>query len=268
MVQRHFDILPLVEATERLRDGCLPRRTACITFDDGYADNLTVALPILERYHAPATVFIATAYLDGGRMFNDTIIEAVRSTPHGAIDLTELGLGRLPLFGDEAKRVAIDAILNRVKYSPPAMRDQQVARIVELLGCDALPADVMLTSAQVRDLAEKGIEIGGHTVNHSILNSLDDASVFQELRDGKESLEAIIGRTVTSFAYPNGRPGRDFSPRHIPLVKLAGFSRAVTTGAGICRHDSDSFQLPRFTPWGRTEWRASLQLVRNARQSD
>jgi peptidoglycan/xylan/chitin deacetylase (PgdA/CDA1 family) len=84
---RHFSVLPLREAFRRLRAGTLPRRACCITFDDGYADNLTVALPILEKYGLPATIFIATGYLDGGRMFNDAAIDALGAAPGDALDL-------------------------------------------------------------------------------------------------------------------------------------------------------------------------------------
>ena len=66
-----------------LERGSLPARALAITFDDGYADNATVALPILRRLGLPATFFVATGFLDGGRMWNDTVIEAVRGAPGG-----------------------------------------------------------------------------------------------------------------------------------------------------------------------------------------
>ena len=74
-----FKVLPLDEAVARLKAGTLPARAVCITFDDGYADNHHVALPILRRHGLVATFFIATGFLDGGRMWNDTVIEAIRA---------------------------------------------------------------------------------------------------------------------------------------------------------------------------------------------
>src|SRR5688500_10667438 len=71
-----FNVLPLDEAIEALEQNRLPARTAAITFDDGYADNTEVALPILKKHNLSATFFICTGYLDGGRMWNDTIIES------------------------------------------------------------------------------------------------------------------------------------------------------------------------------------------------
>jgi len=78
-LSRFFTPLALGEAVERLRKGTLPAHAACVTFDDGYRDNVDVALPILRRHGVPATFFIATGYLNGGRMWNDTVIESIRS---------------------------------------------------------------------------------------------------------------------------------------------------------------------------------------------
>ena len=80
-VKGWFNVLALDDAARRLRDGSLPERALAITFDDGYADNHDVALPILLRHGLPATFFIATGFLDGGRMWNDTVIESIRRTP-------------------------------------------------------------------------------------------------------------------------------------------------------------------------------------------
>jgi peptidoglycan/xylan/chitin deacetylase (PgdA/CDA1 family) len=72
-----FSVLPLDDAVVALARGTLPDRALAITFDDGYADNVTVALPILLRLRLHATFFIASAYLDGGTMWNDRVIDAV-----------------------------------------------------------------------------------------------------------------------------------------------------------------------------------------------
>lgn len=263
----NFTVLPLPVAVDRLQNGNLPRRACCITFDDGYADNLAIALPILKKYHLPATVFVATGYLDGGRMFNDAVIDAIVLTRKDQLDLRELDLGLYPLVTNEEKLAAVSTILNRIKFSPPELRDNQVAGILEAAACGPLPTDIMLTSKQVKELAERGVEIGGHTVAHTILTTLDDERALEEIKVGKQQLEAITGKPVTSFAYPNGKLGRDYAEHHAPLVKEAGFERAVSTAFGVGTCDSDIFQLPRFTPWGRTQLRKSAQLLGNAWRS-
>jgi peptidoglycan/xylan/chitin deacetylase (PgdA/CDA1 family) len=261
-----FTVLPLPDAVAALADDRLPRRTCCITFDDGYADNLTNALPILERYRLPATVFVATGYLDGGRMFNDAIIDAIGKTPKAVLDLSEIELGIYPV-GDTAERqAAVAAILRQIKFRAPELRDAQVRRFLEIAECGPLPDDIMLSSGQLREMSRRGIEIGGHTVAHTILTTLEDDRALREMIEGRERIEAVTGRTVSSFAYPNGLPGRDFADRHVAMARAAGFARAVTTAPGVGRPGCDVFRLPRFTPWARSLVKASAQLVRNARQ--
>ena len=105
-----FKVLPLDRAVDHLQAGTLPARAACITFDDGYADNHHIALPILQAHGLSATFFIATGFLDGGRMWNDTIIETARRSPLPLLDLDSLGLGRHPLGGISQRQAAIAAL--------------------------------------------------------------------------------------------------------------------------------------------------------------
>jgi len=266
-ITHNFSVLSLSEAIDRLERGTLPRRACSITFDDGYADNLVIALPILEKYHLPATVFVATGYLDGGRMFNDAIIDSISISKKVVINLEDLDLGILPIASNEDKNTTIAAILNHIKFSSPKLRAQQVTHVLNAADCRELPTNLMLTSQQVRELEQRGVEIGGHTDTHTILNTLDDDEALDEILTGKGRLESIISKPITSFAYPNGKPGRDFSPRHSALVKAAGFERAVSTAQGVAVRDTDIFQLPRFTPWGSSDFKIAAQLVRNARAS-
>jgi peptidoglycan/xylan/chitin deacetylase (PgdA/CDA1 family) len=261
---RNFDVLSLTEAASRLRSGRLPKRACCVTFDDGYADNLTVALPILQRYQAPATVFVATGYLDGGRMFNDAVVDLIARHPGPVLDLRGLGLGRHTLEDIEARQRTIGSLLEQLKYLMPDDRDQLVASIVEAAGVGALTTEPMLSSAQVRALSDQGIDIGGHTVAHTILTSLDDDTARSEILRGKQRLEEITGKPVTTFAYPNGRPQRDFAATHAAMLAELGFEVAVTTAHGVGNRNSDQYQLPRFTPWGNSMLMWSARLVRNA----
>ena len=258
-------ILPLREAVSRLQEGRLPRRACCITFDDGYADNLTVALPILEKYRLPATVFVATGYLDGGRMFNDAVIDAIGATSAESLDLSDLDLGRHQLSSLEQRRAAIRVLLEQLKYRPPQQRAADVERLVETSGCGALPRDIMLTSAQVAELARRGVEIGGHTDSHAILTTLSDEQAREEIRSGRQHLERLTGKPVTVFAYPNGRPHRDYEARHAAIVRELGFELAVSTARGVANRATDRYQLPRFTPWDQTRAKWGLRLLLNAR---
>ena len=101
--QRHFNVIPLSDAVARLQSGTLPMRPLAITFDDGYADNERIAAPILSKLGMPATFFIATDYLDGGRMFNDSIVAAMGECKRSSLDLSELGLENYSLQSIDAQ---------------------------------------------------------------------------------------------------------------------------------------------------------------------
>ena len=262
LLRDEFNVLPLGEACARLARGALPARAACITFDDGYADNEQIALPILKRFGLPATFFVSTGFSDGGIMFNDAVIEAVRRAPAGTCDLSPLGLGNYSLGDSTSRRAAIDALLGQIKYRPIGERVVLVRQLAEAMQ-STLPTTLMMRPAQIKRLHEAGMEIGGHTVNHPILAVLDDQQARAEIFGGKHRLEEITGAPVTLFAYPNGKPGRDYGPRDVELVREAGFAAAVSTTAGVANRASDLFQLPRFTPWDRSPRRFGLRLLAN-----
>ena len=137
VVMDNFVPLPLLEALGRLAAGDLPPRAVCITFDDGYLDNFEVALPILKRYELSATFFVATGYLDGGYMWNDKVIEALRAIPGPVLDLNAWGLPRFDLGSDQARRLAIIGILPALKHLPSQERE---ARAEQLAVAASLPA--------------------------------------------------------------------------------------------------------------------------------
>lgn len=257
-----FTVLPLAEALERLGRRSLPARAAAITFDDGYADNLLCALPVLQRHRMHATFFIASGFLDGGRMWNDTVIEAVRNTRLEWLDSGLDGLPPLPLGSIAERRAALDRLIAAVKHLAPAARADAVARLVER--CNApLPDDLMLDSAQVRALHTAGMGIGAHTVSHPILARSTPDAARREIADGRAQLEALIGERVALFAYPNGKAASDYRREHVDMVRELGFDAALSTNWGVNDADADPYQLARFTPWDRTRWRFGLRMLGN-----
>lgn len=256
-----FNVLPLDEAARRLRDGTLPARSVCITFDDGYRDNHDLALPLLKRYKLPATIFVASGYLDGGRMFNDTVLEGVRRLPAGEIDLGRLGLGVRYVGDQPSRRTLVYEMTQAVKYMTPEQRTEFCAELTRLAE-SALPDDLMMASDQVRSLAREGIDIGGHTVRHPILATIDDVTARQEIIDNRNQLRDLIGYDPICFAYPNGKPGRDYTAVHARIVQDAGYSTAVSTAVGVASQNSDQFQLPRFMPREKSEAHFVARIVR------
>lgn len=268
-VKSWFHVLPLDEAIRRLAEGSLPARAAALSFDDGYADNHDVALPLLRRHGLPCSFFVATGFLDGGRMWNDTLIEAVRHSRLPLLDLRGLqdgrgdDLGQHPLGDTASRRAALGALIGRVKYLPPEPRLACVDAIA--MRAEVTPAhDLMMSSQQVRQLRAAGMQIGAHTVSHPILATLSATQAADEMARSRATLEQLLGEKVGLFAYPNGKPGSDYLPEvHPGLARELGFEAAVSTRWAAARRGDDVFQIPRFTPWDRTRLKFGLRLLRN-----
>lgn len=261
-----FNVLTVNEAVRLRREGRLPPRSLCITFDDGYANNAEVALPLLSERGLKATFFVATGFIDGGAMWNDLVIESVREAI-GPLDLSELGLGRYELPDDAARRAAIGHILGQLKYRPREQREADVDAIARHAGATRRP-QLMMTEEQIRSLARAGMEVGAHTVNHPILKRLPSDAAAQEIATSRERLALILGAPPPSFAYPNGRPGTDYEREHVEMVAAAGFDSAVSTAWGCVTSGRESFQLPRIAPWDRDATRYLGRLLRAYRQRD
>jgi peptidoglycan/xylan/chitin deacetylase (PgdA/CDA1 family) len=261
-VARQFHVLPLGEAARLLRAGQLPAAAACITFDDGYADNLDVAAPILARHGVRATFFVSTGFVDGGRMWNDTVIEALRRAPRGDLDWSSYGAGRWRIDDTASRIAACRATLTHLKPMEPGERLQITTDIGRAAGLTA-HSELMLTRPGVLKLRDMGMEIGAHTMNHPILRSVSDRVAADEIGGSRETLAQWLGEAPRVFAYPNGVPGRDYTGRDVRLVRQAGFDVAASTAQGVATSGSHMLQLPRFTPWDRHIGRFALRCAAN-----
>jgi peptidoglycan/xylan/chitin deacetylase (PgdA/CDA1 family) len=262
---RWFKVLALDEAVAHLKAGTLPARAACLTFDDGYADNLQVALPILQRHGLKATCFVATGFLDGGRMWNDTVLEAVRVCNRSVLDLSDLpglGVGPLPLGTLVQKRQAVATLINALKYRSPLERLTLTEAMAHLARV-ALPTHLMLSSNQVKAWRQAGMLVGAHTVSHPILATVSHAESYQEIAHSKHTLERLLDEPVGLFAYPNGKPGEDYTVHNAAQVRRLGFTAAFSTQAGAAKMGDDVYQLPRFTPWQPDPLRFAASLWAN-----
>ncbi|MCP5157222.1 MAG: polysaccharide deacetylase family protein [Ectothiorhodospiraceae bacterium] len=259
VLRESFNVLSLGDALRRLDDGTLPARTVCITFDDGYVDNLEVAAPILRSLGIPATVFVATDFLERGIMWNDRIIEAVRRHDAALLDLDDLGLGRHDTTTMASRRRAVETLLAATKHRPLSERDAIVASLEAR--CGTGPSRLMMVPAQVRELRRCGVSIGAHTIRHPILRAMAADEARTEIAGSKRQLEALLDEEVALFAYPNGRPGDDYDPVHVEMVREAGYTAAVSTTPGVVSVSSARFELPRYTPWDHAPGRFATKLA-------
>lgn len=255
-----FNVLSLQDAVSAVKSGNVPPRAVCISFDDGYRSIHDLAMPVLSGLGLPATVFVTSGYLSGGTMWNDRILESVRWLPEGTLDMQSVNIGIHALAKPEDKLELANHINDACKYLSPKQRAEVIGELERQSG-HASTQNLMLTPAMVANLAKNGIDIGGHTVNHPILTRLPDEAANDEIVENKRVLEAIIGKPLQLFAYPNGKVGMDFDQRHVAMVEAAGYMAAFTTTPGAAGQADSLFELPRSRPWDETPLRFSMRLL-------
>lgn len=261
-LKKFFCFHTLEDAVTMLASNSLPVNSAVITFDDGYKDNYTNALPILLKHKIPATFFVTTSFIGGGCMWNDRVIHSLVSSPKASVSLPYFD-GKEVILGDvETRKNIALAILSKIKHLDYQQREDAVAEVVACSG-GTIPKDIMMSIDEVIALRDAGMEIGGHTTTHPILTKLSESAAYLEIAQGKETLEGWLGQQIKTFAYPNGKPHEDYCKVHAEAVKKLGFTGAVSTAWGISTYKSDLFQLPRFRPWDKQQWKFLARLMLN-----
>lgn len=259
VVSRYFTPLSLNQALDGLQHECLPANAICITFDDGYKNNLTVAQPILARYQVPATVYVATAFSQGQNMWNDRVLYLFSDPDRLTL---QVGAEKLQLSDWQRRRALGYGLINKLKYLPVEQRLEQIAQLYRDNNIQEQAA-LMMTPEQIRELSDKGVTIGAHTVNHPILKICSEQEQADEIRQSRAQLADWIGRDIEHFAYPNGVPDKDFDQLTESLVRQAGFSSAVATEKGISDKRTSVWRLRRFTPWDKTPLKFHFRLIQN-----
>ena len=225
----------------------LPAGLAAITIDDGYRDAYEVALPVLRRYDAPATLFAVTGFLDGRDwLWTDKVhyallrAKAVRF--EGAVNHQPFHFD----LRDRASRLtATERLKSHLKTVSEARKQSSIATIAELLDVELprrAPQDYApLTWEQARELEAAGVEVASHTLTHPILTQVGDEQLEREMCESKSRLEAELGHAVELFCYPNG----DNDGRTRLAARRAGYRAAVTVDEGFNEKLCDLLALRR-----------------------
>jgi len=245
-VRRAYSVVPLDDVVGALAaGGPLPPRALVITFDDGYADNHRLGLPVLKRLGLTATVYVATGPLEGGSpLWTSAVRALVLAAPGDTLDvpgLPPLALGRA---GERAD--AVRALTRALVPLAPAAREERLAAAAGRAGVDLgrVLAGSMLTWGQVGELAASGWTIGAHTVTHA--NVALAAEAEAEIGGSRDAIAAAAGVRPVHFAYPNtGGQHRYFGADVARLLGRLGFRSAATSQPGALRLGVDPFALPR-----------------------
>ncbi|WP_291519700.1 glycosyltransferase [Acidovorax sp.] len=262
-IEEHYCVLTMSDAIEALDKKGLPKRTACLTFDDGDPTWLTNVAPELERRNFPATFYVSTGALAGEPIWHDRLADVFARLTAPEFSLPELGIRALRMETTEQRVRAMELITRLIKYQFAPVRNTMLNALENTCGIDRSGRRSDFNAQMVRDLSAKGHEIGSHTVTHPILTFCSASDAMDEIAQSREGLAEMVRAPVRSFSYPNGKPGLDFDLGHTAMVKKAGYTSAVTTAHGRFSTDGSVFLIPRFTPWGSTPFAMRLQILEN-----
>ena len=215
----------------------LPRKALLVTFDDGYRDNLTGALPIMNEHGIVPVVFLATDHIGTGRPFGwDAAAWCFEFTRVHEADLPVLGPARWET--PEQREQILGDWVEAIKALPDADRNGAVAELPGILGVDVPGdafADVYLSWDEVREMTAGGVSIGGHTRRHPILTRVSPETARAEIEGCRDRIREELGFTPIGFAYPNGGPG-DYDAATMALLAASGFELAFSLVWGPARH--------------------------------
>lgn len=229
-----------------------PARSLALTFDDGFANNYTVAYPLLKRYSVPFTIFLTTGLIDqpGAQLWTERLKRSIYLCPENAVVLHVLGREFRCSLSSAGKREAAALHLSlSLKRLPVAQRDEALEAIEAVCGRPALtPRErhryEFLNWSQVREMASAGVEFGSHTVQHPILSTLDAAALRAEVAESKRHIETSLGIACQAFAYPNGSSA-DYGEREKSALRAAGYRCAVSLRGNVNGRRPDLFELDR-----------------------
>lgn len=246
---RGYEIVSLDEVVRRLREHDTARRFACFTFDDGYADVATQALPVFEKYGAPFALYVTTGHPDGETIMWWSVLEDI-VRGNELID-AEINGSRMHLAAHTPaeKYRAFESMYWPLRALPHTEQYATIRKLAETYRVDirapvrtsAISWDAIGTLA-----ASPLVTIGVHTVNHYALSKLPLAAVSDEAQRARRLIGARIGRDPLHFCYPYGDPA-SAARREFDLIRELGFVSATTTRKGVlfAEHARHLHALPR-----------------------
>ncbi len=261
-LKRVANVVSLGEALHALSAGRgLPKRAVAITFDDGYRDNLDLAVPLLERLGLPATFFLVPGILSRSvEAWWEVLAWAFSCTSRTSLSWRALAL---PLHDAVLRRTAFLQIAELLKQHDRKALEEAVAELVDVLAPARARGELFLDWDGARELVGRGFEVGSHSMLHAILAREQPEEQKRDLLESKTRLEEELGVPVDLLAYPNGAAS-DFDETTMEAARGAGYSHAVTTVPGWNTADTPHFAVCRaiVEPEGGT-----TALVRSARYS-
>ena len=250
-LKQNYRVLSLNTLLEEIHQNTFIPNSVAITFDDGYLDNLTNALPLLEKYNLPATFFITSGMIQCNKEFWWDAIERVfLQTPIIPSILqitTDEESKEWHLLNHENRLCAYEELSMMLHSKPYTEIEAFMDQLYQWAGIDFKARDShrILTSDQLKQLAlSRCVTIGSHTMTHSRLSSLSSDDQRVEIINSKQQLESMINHSIQIISYPFGMQS-DFTNETIDLVQSAGYMAGIANIQGYIEPPVNLFAIPR-----------------------
>ncbi len=245
-LREHYRIVSFSQLVRELQNPQTDQQTVAITFDDGYRDLWTHAFPILQKYEAPATIFLIVGSIETGEApWYDRVFLALKNAPVETLDLFLDHPRRFLLSSPAARFQAAWEIMCYLRTLSDRRRRQVSAALeAQVKPPESELKDRMLSWGQVQTMHRAGISFGSHTMTHPVVSQLAPAEIERELAESKRVLEERLCNSVGDFAYPFGKPA-DCGPDAEEVLLRCGYRSAVTTISGINTFGTNPYRLRR-----------------------
>lgn len=266
MKGRGYAFVSLDEAIARIEAGGRYGQFATITADDAYRDNMTEALPVLEKHGAPITIYVAPGLIDGAVDLWWDVVEDIVDTSSQLTLKTARGSAVIDCSTPGRKIQAVARLNAWLTLEVP--EEEQGTALRELARSNGIElgtgrSATLMNWEEIRAMAAHPlVTIGAHTVNHRNLKRLPEADARREIGDVRRILEERLGQEPRHFAYPYGY-ARAVGCREVGFARDAGYVSAVTTRHGVLRAEHAGFlhALPRISVNGRYQSLAHIRTM-------
>lgn len=261
-----YAFVTMDEAVERIRAGGRGGQFATITADDGYRDNISEALPVLEKHGAPITIYVAPGLVDGARDLWWEVVEEIVDTGGALSVKTPKGPVVLDCSTPAGRLAANIRLHDYLTVDVSEEEQRQVLRDLARsagVDADAPRRRTLMNWDEIRAAAAHPlVVIGAHTVNHFNLRRLSEPCARGEMDDVRHILQAQLGEVPRHLAYPYGSSVA-VGCREMGLAREAGYVSAVTTRHGVLRAEHAGFlhALPRISVNGRYQNLAHIRTM-------
>ena len=247
-IKNNFEVLFLDDLVAKAMAGETIGRHCALTFDDGWRDNYTAAIPILKKYQLPVTIFLSTGYIGATKTFwPEELCQYLEQIDldllkdDAAPDSWRYFTSLITSYKSLGRECFFDQSIATLKRFTASEREDVLNYLRNMLNVRPLPRQ-MLNWDEARNMCQSGlVRFGAHTVNHELLDQVSLPRAGTEIIDSRDEIERQLGSKVKIFAYPNG----NHNPEIRQILAQNGFNAAVTTRKGLIDHKLPLLEIPR-----------------------